>query len=295
MKLGAALPHSGADASPDGMVTFAHCAEELGLDSLWVLERILRPVAPAREPLLPAHSASVYSPLETLAFIAGKTDVIRLGTSVLDALFHVPAALGRQLATVDRLSNGRLLVGLGQGWSTEEFQTAGIPMSRRGQGFEDFIAARRATWRPDPVQYQGRFYQIPPSEVGPKPVQAGGPQLLIGTLPGAVAPAQRAGRLGLGFNPVILDWDPFATQLRAYREAAGAAPGPVVVRVNGPVTAEPLGDGRTPLTGSVEEVRDDLARAAELGVDQVFWDLIAANVPHSGLLDALNSIADLRG
>jgi alkanesulfonate monooxygenase SsuD/methylene tetrahydromethanopterin reductase-like flavin-dependent oxidoreductase (luciferase family) len=79
-------------------------------------------------------------------------------------------------------------------------------MSRRGNGFEDFIAALQTTWRPDPVQYQGRFYQIPPSEVGPKPVQAGGPQILIGTLPGAVAPARRAGRLGLGFNPVILDW-----------------------------------------------------------------------------------------
>jgi hypothetical protein len=65
--------------------------------------------------------------------------------------------------------------------------------------------------------------------------------------------------------------------------------------VNGPVTAEPLGDGRIPLTGSVEEVRDDVARAAELGVDEVFWDYIAANVPHRGLLDALNSIADLRG
>jgi alkanesulfonate monooxygenase SsuD/methylene tetrahydromethanopterin reductase-like flavin-dependent oxidoreductase (luciferase family) len=66
----------------------------------------------------------------------------------------VPAALGRQLATVDRLSNGRLLVGLGQGWSTEEFQTAGVPMSRRGNGFEDFIAALQTTWRQDPVQYQ---------------------------------------------------------------------------------------------------------------------------------------------
>ena len=134
----------------------------------------------------------------------------------------------------------------------------------------------------------------PPSEVSPKPVQAGRPQILIGTLPGALAPAQRAGRLGLGFNPVILDWDPFATQLRAYQEAAGATPGPVVVRVNGPVTADPLGDGRTPMTGSVEEVREDLTRAAGLGVDEVFWDHIAGNVPHSGLLDALNSIADLR-
>lgn len=100
--------------------------------------------------------------------------------------------------------------------------------------------------------------------------------------------------LGLGLNPVILDWDSFTTQLRVYQEAAGATPGPVVVRVNGRVTAEPLGDRRTPLTGSVEEVRADVARAAELGVDEVFWDHIAANVPHPGLLDALNSIAGLR-
>jgi alkanesulfonate monooxygenase SsuD/methylene tetrahydromethanopterin reductase-like flavin-dependent oxidoreductase (luciferase family) len=157
------------------MVAFARRAEELGLDSLWVLERILRPVAPAREPLLPAHSASVYSPLETLAFIAGKTDVIRLGTSVLDALFHVPAALGRQLATVDRLSNGRLLVGLGQGWSTEEFQTAGVPMSRRGSDSRTssrrcrppggrtrfstkagFIRSRRPRWARSRCRQEGR-------------------------------------------------------------------------------------------------------------------------------------------
>jgi alkanesulfonate monooxygenase SsuD/methylene tetrahydromethanopterin reductase-like flavin-dependent oxidoreductase (luciferase family) len=177
-------------------------------------------------------------------------------------------------------------------------------MSRRGSGFEDFIAALQATWRQDPVQYKGRFYQIPPSEVSPKPVQAGGPQILIGTMPGAAASAQRpgaaasvqrAGRLGLGFNPVILDWDSFTTQLRIYQEAAGATPGPVVVRVNGPVTAEPLGDRRTPLTGSVGEVRDDLARAEELGVDEVFWDQTESNVPHRGLPDALNPIADLRG
>lgn len=91
-------------------------------------------------------------------------------------------------------------------------------MSRRGNGFEDFIAALQATWRQDPVQYEGRFYQIQPSEVSPKPVQAGGPQILIGTMPGAAASAQRAGRLGLGFNPVILDWDSFTTQLRPTRK-----------------------------------------------------------------------------
>ena len=293
MKFGAALPHLGSDASPDGMVAFAHQAEKLGLDSLWVLERMLRPVAPTGGFLLPDHYATVYSPLETLAFIAGQTNVIQLGTSVIDALFHTPATLGRQLATVDRLSNGRLVVGLGQGWSPEEFQTAGVPMSRRGNGFEDFIAALQATWRPDPVQYEGRFYQIPPSELGPKPVRAGGPQIVIGAF--AAASAQRAGRLGLGLNPEIRDWDLFTELVKVHQEAAGGTPGPVVVRVNGAVTAEPLGGGRAPLSGSVEEVREDLARAADLGIDEVFWDLIGGHVPHRGLPDALNSIADLRG
>src|SRR5919106_5119253 len=207
MKFGLALPHLGADASPEGIATFARRAEELGFDSLWVLERLLRTVEP--EPTIPPHYGNVFSPLETLSYVAARTTTVRLGTSIIDALFHVPVLLGRQLATLDQLSGGRLVAGLGQGWSPDEFETAGIPMSRRGNGFEDFIHALRATWEPDPVSYDGRFYKIAPSEVGPKPRQEGGPTILIAATPGADAASQRAGRLGVGLNPVLFDWAAF--------------------------------------------------------------------------------------
>jgi len=140
VKLGAAAPHLGADASPEGLLGFAARAEELGLDSLWVLERLMRVVPDEGEPFIPAYYGSVYSPLETLAFLAGRTSTITLGASVLDALFHAPVALARQLATLDHLSGGRLVVGLGQGWSPEEFAAVDVPMCRcadepTGQGF----------------------------------------------------------------------------------------------------------------------------------------------------------------
>ena len=296
VKLGVAAPHLGADASPEGIVAFAERAEELGLDSLWALERLLRVVDPKDGQVLPEAYGSVYSPLETLAFLAGRTSTIRLGTSVLDALFHSPAALARQLATLDRLSDGRLLVGLGQGWSAEEFETVSVPMSRRGNGFEDFLAALTAAWAPDPVRYDGRFYRFAASEISPKPVRPDGPPVLLGAVPGLAVPAQRAGRLGFGFNPGIYEWAGFETQLAAYLEAVpqGARPGPVVVRVNGTVTAEPLGNDRLPLVGDVAQVREDLARVASLGVDEVFWDLVQGGVPHAEHLGVLDRIVQLK-
>jgi probable F420-dependent oxidoreductase len=280
VKVGAATPHLGADASPEGLLGFAARAEELGLDSLWVLERLMRVIPDEGEPFIPAYYGSVYSPLETLAFLAGRTSTIKLGTSVLDALFHAPVALARQLSTLDNLSGGRLVVGLGQGWSAEEFAAVGVPMSRRGKGFEDFLGALQAAWQADPVHYEGRFYSFARSEVSPKPVQVGGPQLLLAAMPGVEVSVERAGRLGLGFNPGIYTWESFEHQMKIFRDSTprGAEPGPVVVRVNGSVTAEPLGDERAPLTGDIAEVRADLARAAALGVTEVFWDLVQGGV-----------------
>ena len=124
---------------------------------------------------MPESYANVYDPLETLAYVAAKTERIRLGTSIIDVLFHAPVILARRFATLDNLSGGRLIAGLGQGYSPEEFAAANVPMSRRGAGFEEFIEAMRAAWGPDPVRFSGRFYEIPESQINPKPVQEGGP------------------------------------------------------------------------------------------------------------------------
>jgi alkanesulfonate monooxygenase SsuD/methylene tetrahydromethanopterin reductase-like flavin-dependent oxidoreductase (luciferase family) len=122
MRLGVHLPVAGKGASPGIILQVAVEAERIGLDSVWSWERLMRPTVPiplggAGGPVMDAPEAFgiVYDPIETLAYVAAQTSRITLGTSVLDALFQSPIILARRLATLDRFSDGRLVVGVGQG------------------------------------------------------------------------------------------------------------------------------------------------------------------------------------
>jgi alkanesulfonate monooxygenase SsuD/methylene tetrahydromethanopterin reductase-like flavin-dependent oxidoreductase (luciferase family) len=119
----------------------------------------------------PEIFATVYDPIEMLTFVAGRTGKVKLGTSVMSALFQNPVTLARRFATLDRLSDGRAIAGIGQGDFRDEFEAANVPIRRRGRGFEEFVKAMRAVWGPDPVSFTGDFYNIPESRIGPKPVQ----------------------------------------------------------------------------------------------------------------------------
>jgi probable F420-dependent oxidoreductase len=281
MDFGIALPTYGANASPEAILRVAEEAERIGLATVWTFERLLRPTQPVKFGTmtisLPEAYANVYDPIESLTYAAARTSRIRLGTSVIDALFHPPVVLGRRLATLDRLSHGRLVAGLGQGWMDLEFAVAGVSPKQRGARFEEYLHALRAIWGPDPVTFEGRFYEIPESRISPKPVQSGGPPILVGaTVPASL---ERTARMGLGLNPVMGTFVDLARTLDTFREAARAAGHdptalPVVVRVNGTITDEPV-EERRPLTGSVEQVLADLPGLERLGVSEVFWSMDA--------------------
>ena len=293
MKFGVMIPSGYPGMNPQSIRDFAVEAERIGLESVWHSDSLLRPTA---QPIdfgngmsitTPEQSARQYAPLETLSYLAAATSRIRLGTAVLAALFQNPASLARRLATVDQFSGGRLIAGLGQAWVPQEFEAAGLSPKRRGAGFAEHVEAMRAAWGPDPVRFDGRFYQIPESQIGPKPVRPGGPDVLIG----AASPAglERAGAQGLGLLPVMFGWDALGGQLSTYRAAASAAGHadlPVVLLVNGPVGEQAV-DGAAPLTGSVEQVAEELPRAAELGVDHVVWNML--DVEPEAQLAALQS------
>jgi len=278
MDLGVALPTSAPFASPAHIVRIAKAAEEFGYAALWTYERLLRPIGDVPQPggpprPLPAAYRVTFEPLETLSYVAALTERIKLGTSVIDALFHVPVMLARRLATLDQLSNGRVIAGLGQGWMPEEFETANVPMNRRGAGLDEVIAAMRACWGPNPVSYQGRFYRIPPSEVAPKPVQTHLPVLLGSMTPAGVV---RAARIADGINPIVLSEEALRGLISAFHDAAreqGRDPADltVVARANVPITIDPLGEGRPFLGGSPRQIADDLARLDDAGVDQVLF------------------------
>jgi alkanesulfonate monooxygenase SsuD/methylene tetrahydromethanopterin reductase-like flavin-dependent oxidoreductase (luciferase family) len=132
MRRGFALPQIGSVAGPDALITVAQRAEAVGFDSVWVLDRSLFPVEPrAPYPVgdgtLPAKYRRTPDPVETLTFVAAHTRRVAVGTSVLNVPWYNPVLLARRLSTLDVLSGGRLRVGLGMGWSPDEYQAAGVP------------------------------------------------------------------------------------------------------------------------------------------------------------------------
>jgi probable F420-dependent oxidoreductase len=287
MDIGIAVPHFGPYASPKTIVQVAQEAERLGFASVWVLERMLRPIAPVMlfGSLRPMQTpyAIAYDPIETLTYVAAHTDHIKLGTSVLAALFHVPAMLAKRLATLDQFSGGRVIAGLGQGTINAEFDAAKIPLKRRGAGFEEFVAALRAAWGPDPVSFSGRFYHIPESEIGPKPVQPGGPPILFGGR--SPASVQRAARITDGLNPVAVAWEPLEQTVNTFREAAEAAGrDPRSLLMVSRVNVVQTGPNPPILSGSVAEQRADLARFHDLGIDHIFADLNFVPTPIDDML-----------
>ncbi|HXH83754.1 MAG TPA: LLM class F420-dependent oxidoreductase, partial [Candidatus Tectomicrobia bacterium] len=304
MRIGFVLPNVGPAATPDTIVEAARRAEAIGYDSLWVTERLLYPVTPrtpypaSPDGVLPPAYRHVLDPLETLTFAAAHTRRVALGTSVLDMLFYTPVVLARRLTTLDVLSGGRLRVGLGLGWSRDEFEAVGVPMDDRGARADEFLAALKAIWTTDPVDFQGRYYRIPRSVIGPRPVQKPHPPIYLAAfVPRAL---RRAATVADGWNPTGIPADAMATMLadlrRMVRDAGRAVEAwATVVRANVHVTDGPLGASRAPFHGSVSELRDDVARVRDLGVDEVFFDPTFSPAVGSpaAFLDAMERLRDL--
>jgi probable F420-dependent oxidoreductase len=267
-RIGVALPSGGPHAGPEAIAAVARAAERLGCYAVSVSERLLLPAGPGWRNEMGLPEDYVWDAVEVLTWAAAHTSRVRLATGIVNALFQPPIVLARRLATLDGLSGGRLDAGLGQGWLPEEFAAAGVPMSRRGAGFEEYLAALRACWGPDPVEYEGRFYRVPVSTVGPKPVRGRLP-VLVGAL--ARPAVQRAARIGDGFVTAVRDWATSATEIGWYREAGGT--GPVVVRVG-----RPYGGPDTTAAAFVPAAVADLEAAAGAGADEVHLELNLAGI-----------------
>jgi len=160
-------------------------------------------------------------PLEWLAFVAAGTSRLRLGTSVVIASQHSAAILAKRVATLDALSRGRVLLGVGIGWQKEEYAAIGVPYRDRGRRLDETIEAMRALWAPGLASYRGRHVRFEKVVCDAKPAQAGGVPILIGG--SSRAAAERAGRLGNGFFPYVISPEDLAARLAELRAAARAA------------------------------------------------------------------------
>ena len=215
-----------------------------------------------------------YEPLTTLAFIAGATTRIRLGVSAYVMPYRPPVVTAKQVASLDALSGGRLLLAVGVGWLREEFEALGVPFERRGRRTEEYLAVCRALWGDDVSSFEGGLVRLPPVRSGPKPVQQPLPVWVAGNSRAARA---RAVRLGQGWHAIDLspaELAPLARELRSDLGRAGRAAGDVVVSVRKgilPLARPP--DPPHPLYGTADSIRADAAAYAAAGCDYLVLNL----------------------
>lgn len=163
--MGILLPQIGESATRENIVRISNESEKEGFDSLWTIDRLLWPV----KELIQQH---------LMAYLAGITDRISLGTAVIDMLFQSPIILAKRLTTLVILSDGRLIAGLG--WSKDEYDVSGIPFRNRGARADEFLQLSKKIWTIEVVVFRGKYYNIPAAKINPKPVQKPRPPILLG-------------------------------------------------------------------------------------------------------------------
>jgi probable F420-dependent oxidoreductase len=205
MKFGLMFANTGAFASPEGARAIARAAEEAGFESLWTVEHVVVPQGYessypySKDGKMPGgETVDIPDPFVWLSFVAGVTTSIRLATGILIVPQRNPLITAKEAATLDRLSGGRLTLGVGVGWLEEEFDALGVPFAQRGRRLDDYVAAMRALWSQPVASHQGEFAAFDNAISLPKPTQDSVPVVVGGHTDAA---ARRAGRLGDGFFP----------------------------------------------------------------------------------------------
>lgn len=260
MKFGVMFGNAGPFAFPEALATLARTAEEVGMESLWTVEHVVVPVGyRSRYPYsddgrMPGpEDVPIADPIVPLAFVAALTRTLRLGTGVVILPQRHPAYVAKEIATLDVLSGGRALLGVGVGWLEEEFQAVGVPFGERGRRADESIRAIRSLWAPEPAPFAGTFYGWPAVHSSPRPIQQPGVPIIVGGH--SVAAARRAARLGDGFFPARGDLDRLATLLARMRdECAAIGRDPATVEIT---------------TGAITADRDLVCRYRDLGVSRV--------------------------
>ncbi len=206
MKFALMFANTGAFAEPDALARLAQTAENVGIESMWAVEHVVVPVAYDspypynKSGKLPGHVGSaIPDPVVSLAFVASVTKKIRLGTGILILPQRHPLYVAKEFATLDVLSKGRAILGIGSGWLAEEFAAVGIPFRERGARTDEAIRAIRSLWSDGTSTFDGKYYRWPAVESNPKPVQPKGVPIVVGGH--SEAAARRAARLGDGFFP----------------------------------------------------------------------------------------------
>jgi alkanesulfonate monooxygenase SsuD/methylene tetrahydromethanopterin reductase-like flavin-dependent oxidoreductase (luciferase family) len=251
VRLGVNVPNFGPGTGPAVLRRWAQTVEGLGFDLLMISDHVAVTPDVAEQ-----YPAPFYEPFTTLAWLAGRTERIRLGTTVLIVPYRHPLLIARMAANLSDLSGGRLVLGVGVGWAEQEFSALGVPFGQRGQLTDDYLRAVRAAWTDDADYRAGRI-----------PVWVGG---------NSDAGIRRAVRLGEAWHPLrfTMPWlRAAADRLTAVADQHRRPVPDLVPRIALRLTGSPLtGPDRLAGEGTIDQVLEDLAGLRQLGADTVVLD-----------------------
>jgi probable F420-dependent oxidoreductase len=227
MKLGISFANSGKFSRPELFGELARDCERLGFESIWTVEHVVipqphMPYPGSKDGQMPGgDQVPIPDPLIPLAYAAAITTRLKLSTGVILLPQRHPLYLAKQLATLDLLSNGRMMVGIGSGWMREEFDSLQIPFNVRGARTDESIQAMRALWSEAIASFHGKHFHFHDVKSYPKPVQKHGIPIHVGGH--SLAAARRAGRYGDGFFPTVTSPEKLSELFAITREEATKA------------------------------------------------------------------------
>jgi probable F420-dependent oxidoreductase len=239
LKFGLFGINNGIYADPDLAARVARQAEAAGLESVWTGEHVVLPDPQVPPSPAPPQFAMLHPPA-ALSFLAAVTTRLKLGTGITLIAQRNPVVLAKEMASLDVLSKGRLILGIGAGYLEPEFRALGIPFAERGARTDESVAAMQALWTQPKPAFTGRFWKFSGIDAQPRPVQPGGPPIVVG---GASDSAlARAARIGQGWYGFAMDVDVAGAAIDRLRKALEKAERTTGIEISitppGRVTAE---------------------------------------------------------
>jgi len=280
MKFGAVLPIWRLTTADAERLTLK--AEEVGWDGVFVPDHILAKPATTQH-----YGPSWPDPFSLLSFLAGRTKRIQVGASVIVLPYRNPLVAAKAAATVDQVSGGRFIFGIGVGWDEAEFKDLNLPFKERGAQTDEYLKIIKAAWAADMPQFAGRYFTFSGATFAPRPAQKPHPPIWAGGAPGALSPPalRRAAAHCDGCHPLGLSWADLEKGIATVKEMAKRAGRPDGAVRFAPrnmlgLGAKDGGGDRAPYAGSPDQVASDVQRAASLGCEWLTFDMPGtADVP----------------
>ena len=279
MKFGTWTPNCRDLATPEIIRRTAVRAEQLGYDSVFVSDHVVVPNA-----YVDRFGAGIYDPLITLSVLAGATSRVLLGTTVLIVPYRNPVLTAKMIASLDALSGGRVVLGIGAGWVPEESAALGVPFAERGAMTDEYLAAMRELWTSSAPSFSGKYTQFSEIHCEPKPTQKPHPPIWVGGH--SPAALRRAAAIGAAWHPINRSVEEIraghAEIARLCKAHGRAAPPPVTMRIDtcvlqgGRAAPAPL-HGPSMLAGEPDALVEKIGELAAAGVEHLVLEFLVAD------------------